>query len=80
MADDIEDILKKGEQKTAELQQKLKDAGMEVLQGFSLGGSSVYQWEGEDWRVRRAHPGRCQRSGRTGRAWIHRSSVRPSTF
>ena len=50
--------MKKGEQKTAELQQKLKDAGMEVLQGFSLGGSSVYQWEGEDYRVRAPPPPR----------------------
>jgi len=37
-----------------ELQQKLKDAGLDVLQGFSLdgGSTSVYQWEGEDYRVR----------------------------
>ena len=55
IVDDIEDIIRKGEEKTVELQQKLKDAGLDVLQGFSLdgGSTSVYQWEGEDYRVRR---------------------------
>ena len=58
-ADDIEEILRKGEQKTQQLQQKLKDAGLDVLQSFSLDSSStsVYQWEGEDYREKQSAGG-----------------------
>lgn len=54
---DIEDVISKGEAKTRELKAKLKEAGLDVLQSFSLDGgasSSVYEWEGEDWREKHA--------------------------
>lgn len=50
--DDIEDILKRSEQKTAELDSKYANMGLDDLQKFSLaGGGSVYEWEGADFRV-----------------------------
>ena len=49
---DLDSIIQKGEKKAAELEARLKDAGLDALQNFSLdGGSSVYDWEGLDWRV-----------------------------
>lgn len=46
----IEEILKKGEEKTKELNAKYANLGMEDLQKFSSDQISAYQWEGEDYR------------------------------
>ena len=66
---DIEAVLKKGEEKTRDLNDKLKEAGLDVLQSFSLdggaGSTSVYEWEGEDYREKHG-------SG-IGMAWIEPS-------
>ncbi|KAI8923627.1 SNF2 family N-terminal domain-containing protein [Entophlyctis helioformis] len=49
--DDIEEILKRSEKKTAELDSKYKDMGLDDLQKFTIAEtSSAYQWEGEDFR------------------------------
>ncbi|KAI9000230.1 member of the imitation-switch class of ATP-dependent chromatin remodeling complex [Gaertneriomyces semiglobifer] len=49
--DDIEDILKRSEHKTAELDSRYANMGLDDLQKFSLAaGSSVYEWEGSDFR------------------------------
>ena len=48
--DDIEEILKRSEKKTAELDEKYKDMGLDDLQKFTVEDSSAYQWEGEDFR------------------------------
>lgn len=55
---DIDDVIAKGERKTNELKAKLKEAGLDVLQSFSLDGgaaSSVYEWEGEDYREKHGY-------------------------
>jgi SNF2 family DNA or RNA helicase len=52
--DDIEEILRKSEQKTAELEGKYKSMGFEDLQKLSVSdgaGYSAYNWEGDDFRV-----------------------------
>ena len=46
--DSIEEILKKGEEKTAELEAKYKHMGLDDLQRFTMGASTM-QWEGEDF-------------------------------
>ncbi|CAG8446300.1 12534_t:CDS:10 [Funneliformis mosseae] len=45
--DDIDKILRKGEEKTAELSSKYQSLGLEDLQNFT--SESAYQWQGEDW-------------------------------
>ena len=51
--DDIDEILQKSEAKTAELEEKYSGMGLDDLQNFSTqqGQQSVYEWEGEDFRV-----------------------------
>lgn len=50
--EDIEEILAKGAEKTAELDAKFKDAGIEDLQRFTVNNSSLV-WEGEDYSHKR---------------------------
>ncbi|TPX53876.1 hypothetical protein PhCBS80983_g06120 [Powellomyces hirtus] len=51
--EDIDDLLRRSEQKTAELDQKYANMGLDDLQKFSLAGTgSVYEWEGADFRKR----------------------------
>ena len=47
---DIEDILRKGEERTKEMLEKYKNAGFEDLLSGGA-SSSVYEWEGEDYAV-----------------------------
>ncbi|KAJ3044925.1 hypothetical protein HDV00_000208 [Rhizophlyctis rosea] len=58
--DDIDDILRRSEAKTAELEDKYSSMGLDDLQNFSTqqGQSSVYEWEGEDFRSKGAAIGR----------------------
>ncbi|KAJ1336566.1 hypothetical protein BSLG_007350 [Batrachochytrium salamandrivorans] len=52
--DDIGDILRRSEKKTAELDDKYKNMGLDDLQKFTVeDSSSAYQWEGEDFRGKR---------------------------
>ncbi|KAJ1662180.1 chromatin remodeling complex Adenosinetriphosphatase [Coemansia sp. RSA 1813] len=52
---DIEDILRRGETRTQELQSKYADMGLDDLNKFANEGSMTTQWEGEDYaRKRRA--------------------------
>ena len=68
--DDLDDIIQKGEKKTAELDLKLKEAGLDALQNFSLDGqSSVYQWNGRDWREKDED----EEKGKAGKFWIEPS-------
>ncbi len=46
--EDIEEILAKGEAKTAQLEDKFKDAGIDDLQRLTFNSTMV--WEGEDYR------------------------------
>lgn len=46
----IEDLIKKGEERTIQLQEKYKNAGMEDLKFTSF---STYEFEGEDYRKKR---------------------------
>jgi hypothetical protein len=48
--DDIDQILRKSEEKTAELSTKYQSLGLEDLQNFT--SESAYQWQGEDWSNR----------------------------
>ncbi|CAB4406668.1 unnamed protein product [Rhizophagus irregularis] len=48
--DDIDQILRKSEEKTAELSTKYQGLGLEDLQNFT--SESAYQWQGEDWSNR----------------------------
>ncbi|CAG8488926.1 7889_t:CDS:10 [Diversispora eburnea] len=45
--DDIDLILRKGEEKTVELNMKYQSLGLDDLQNFT--SESAYQWQGEDW-------------------------------
>jgi len=55
---DLDNIIMKGEKRTAEMEKKLKEAGLDALQSFSLDGqSSVYEWDGTDWREKRVTAG-----------------------
>eukprot|EP00842_Homolaphlyctis_polyrhiza_P006653 jgi/Hompol1/698/HPOL_004308-RA len=57
-SDDIEDILKRSEKKTAELDGKYQNMGLDDLQKFTTeDGNSVFQWEGEDFRGKRVGGG-----------------------
>ncbi|CAG8519866.1 14502_t:CDS:10 [Cetraspora pellucida] len=59
--DDIESILRRGEEKTAELSKKYQSLGLDDLQNFT--SESAYQWQGEDWS--------SKRKGQTSRfSWI----------
>ncbi|KAF7726733.1 hypothetical protein EC973_008507 [Apophysomyces ossiformis] len=49
--DDIEEILRKGEEKTAELNKKYQNLNIDDLKNFS--SESAYQWNGEDWSHKR---------------------------
>ncbi|KAJ3135770.1 hypothetical protein HK100_002361 [Physocladia obscura] len=51
--DDIDEILKRGETKTQELDQKYKNMGLDDVQNFMSDGGSVYQWEGADFREKK---------------------------
>ena len=54
-ADDIDEILRKSEKKTHELESKYKDMGLEDLQKFTVEEKeSAYQWEGEDFRGKKS--------------------------
>ena len=46
--EDIDEIIKKGEQKTAELNSKYADLDLDALNNFKS-ESMVNQWEGEDY-------------------------------
>ena len=45
--DDIDEIIRKGEEKTAELSKKYQNLNMDELRNFT--SESAYQWNGEDW-------------------------------
>ncbi|KAJ3220341.1 hypothetical protein HDU67_000008 [Dinochytrium kinnereticum] len=47
--EDIEDVLRRGEEKTAELDKKYNSMGLDDVKNFMSDGS-VYQWEGSDFR------------------------------
>jgi SWI/SNF-related matrix-associated actin-dependent regulator of chromatin subfamily A member 5 len=49
--DDIEDILRKGEERTAELSKKYETLGIDDLQKFS--SESAYEWNGKDFTERK---------------------------
>ena len=46
----LEELLRKGEERTKELQGKYSNAGFDDLQRFSISEPNVYQFEGEDYR------------------------------
>jgi len=46
----LEELLRKGEERTRELQGKYSNAGFDDLQRFSISEPNVYQFEGEDYR------------------------------
>uniref|UniRef100_A0A060SXP6 ARAD1A10956p n=1 Tax=Blastobotrys adeninivorans TaxID=409370 RepID=A0A060SXP6_BLAAD len=47
--DDIEDILRRGEERTVELNSKYSQLGLEDLQKFTS-DSSAYEWNGQDYK------------------------------
>ncbi|CAO3680362.1 unnamed protein product [Umbelopsis ramanniana] len=49
--DDIEEILRLGEEKTAELNKKYENVTIDDLKNFT--SDSAYQWNGEDWSSKR---------------------------
>ncbi|KAJ3110765.1 hypothetical protein HDU96_006286 [Phlyctochytrium bullatum] len=51
-ADDIEEVLRRGEEKTMELDKKYNSMGLDDVKNFMSDGS-VYQWEGADFRSQR---------------------------
>ncbi|KAG0362278.1 SNF2 family N-terminal domain-containing protein [Gamsiella multidivaricata] len=54
---DIEQILRRGEEKTAELNQKYSNVGIEDLAKFTNAEGSAYDWQGEDWSNKRKADG-----------------------
>ena len=60
--DDIEEILRRSEVKTQQLDQKYGEMGFDDLQKFTV-GESVYKWEGEDFSNKR-------KAESVGMAWI----------
>ncbi|EMR09698.1 hypothetical protein PNEG_01885 [Pneumocystis murina B123] len=62
--DDIEEIMKKGEKRTAELNKRYESLGIDDLQKFST--DSAYEWNGEDYTKKRSTDG-------TGIKWIYPS-------
>ncbi|CAG8558323.1 7083_t:CDS:10 [Paraglomus brasilianum] len=59
--EDIDYILKKGEEKTTKLNQKYQGLGLEDLQKFT--SESAYEWQGENWSNKRKPDG-------SGFVWI----------
>ncbi|KAF9166387.1 hypothetical protein DFQ26_008071 [Actinomortierella ambigua] len=53
---DIDQIIRAGEEKTAELNQKYANVGIEDLAKFTSEGSA-YDWQGEDWSNKRKADG-----------------------
>jgi SWI/SNF-related matrix-associated actin-dependent regulator of chromatin subfamily A member 5 len=47
----VEEIIAHGEAKTAELEAKFKDAGIDALQNFAVNSTMV--WEGKDYTAQR---------------------------
>ncbi|KAG5438230.1 hypothetical protein PCANB_003081 [Pneumocystis canis] len=62
--DDIEEIMKKGEKRTAELNKRYESLGIDDLQKFST--DSAYEWNGEDYTKRKTSNG-------VGINWIYPS-------
>ncbi|KTW28151.1 hypothetical protein T552_02010 [Pneumocystis carinii B80] len=62
--DDIEEIMKKGEKRTAELNKRYESLGIDDLQKFST--DSAYEWNGEDYTKKRSTDG-------AGIKWIYPS-------
>lgn len=63
--DDIDEILKKGEQKTQQLNAKYEKLGLDDLQKFNgLGDQSAYEWNGENFQ---------KKSGDQTDTWINPS-------
>ncbi|KAG0091456.1 hypothetical protein BGZ93_005910 [Podila epicladia] len=54
---DIEQVLRRGEEKTAELNQKYSNVGIEDLAKFTNAEGSAYDWQGEDWSNKRKADG-----------------------
>ncbi|KAI7864689.1 SNF2 family N-terminal domain-containing protein [Spinellus fusiger] len=59
--DDIEEILRRGEEKTAELSKKYENLNIDDLKNFS--SESAYKWDGEDWSNKR-------KADTIGLAWL----------
>ncbi|KAJ2609506.1 chromatin remodeling complex Adenosinetriphosphatase [Coemansia sp. RSA 1365] len=59
----IEEILRKGESRTQELQSKYADMGLDDLNRFASESTSTTQWEGEDYARKR-------RAAEIGQLWI----------
>ncbi|OAD75458.1 Homeodomain-like DNA binding domain-containing transcription factor [Phycomyces blakesleeanus NRRL 1555(-)] len=57
--DDIDEILHRGEEKTAELNKKYSNLNIDDLKNFS--SESAYQWDGEDW---------SNKAGGVGLSWL----------
>ncbi|KAG2222491.1 hypothetical protein INT45_012805, partial [Circinella minor] len=53
--DDIDEIIRHGEEKTAELSKKYQNLNMDELRNFT--SESAYQWNGEDWSNKRKAAG-----------------------
>ncbi|KAG0256341.1 hypothetical protein BG011_004610 [Mortierella polycephala] len=54
---DIEQVLRRGEEKTVELNQKYSNVGIEDLAKFTNAEGSAYDWQGEDWSNKRKADG-----------------------
>ncbi|KAI9337226.1 SNF2 family N-terminal domain-containing protein [Obelidium mucronatum] len=61
--DDIDEILRRGEAKTQELDSKYKNMGLDDVQNFMSDGGSVYQWEGTNFNQKKD-------GAKGGFAWI----------
>ena len=48
--DDIEEIIQRGEERTAELNSKYEGLNFDDLSNFKSDSMGVQQWEGEDFR------------------------------
>ncbi|KAI8145196.1 SNF2 family N-terminal domain-containing protein [Fennellomyces sp. T-0311] len=59
--DDIEEILRRGEEKTQELNKKYENLNIDELRNFT--SESAYQWNGEDWSNKR-------KAGGVGLSWL----------
>ncbi|KAI9298835.1 P-loop containing nucleoside triphosphate hydrolase protein [Neoconidiobolus thromboides FSU 785] len=64
---DIEDILKRGEEKTRELNEKYQQLGIGELQNFQTEEGGAYMWEGEDYKNKQNDKPKITR------AWINPS-------
>ncbi|OZJ01930.1 hypothetical protein BZG36_04839 [Bifiguratus adelaidae] len=56
--EDIDAILRVGEERTAELNKKYSSLGLDDLAKFSSEGGSAYEWQGENWSNKRKAEGR----------------------